>query len=477
MQRKHQAIRPSRGSLPVYRQVYQRIRAEILSGRLVAGARLPSSRTLATELGVARGTVVTAFQMRAGEGYTASAGARGTVVNVALPRAPKSKPAAELTKTGKRLRTIGKPPTPLLFQVGLPALDAFPRKLWTKIAVRVARELDHEQMVNPNLHDVMGYEPLRLAIASYLRIARDITCSADQVMITAGFQGALGLIIQALLKPGAKILVEDPGYVFARNMLQQAALRLVGVRIDDGGFDVAAATRSSPDAALALVTPSHQYPLGMTLPVERRLALLDWADRERAWIVEDDYDCEFHHRGLPPPALKSLDRGGRVLYAGSFSKVLFPGLRLGYLVLPVAVAERFARMASVALPAPSIAIQKSVESFISQGHFARHLSRMRTLYTERRKTLAAAIESTMKRYVEIHLQDGGMHFVARLRGGLADTEIVEHLRRKGIGPAALSRCSLKASGHNGFMIGYTNVAKENAASATRRMLGAMQGLG
>src|SRR5262249_18377216 len=163
-------VRPSRGSLPVYRQVYQRIRSEILSGRLVAGARLPSSRTLATELGVARGTVVTAFQMLAGEGYTASAGARGTVVNVALPRAQKSKPAAELVETGKRHRTISKPPTPLLFQVGLPALDAFPRKLWTKIAVRVARELDHEQMVNPNLHDVMGYEPLRLAIASYLRI-------------------------------------------------------------------------------------------------------------------------------------------------------------------------------------------------------------------------------------------------------------------------------------------------------------------
>src|SRR5262245_46730507 len=430
MQRKHQAVRPSRGSLPVYRQVYQRIRSEILSGRLVAGARLPSSRTLATELGIARGTVVTAFQMLAGEGYTASAGARGTVVNVALPRAQKAKPAAELAETGKRHRTISKAPAPLLFQVGLPALDAFPRKLWTKIAVRVARELDHEQMVNPNLHDLMGYEPLRLAIASYLRIARDITCSAEQIMITAGFQGALGLIIQALLRPGAKVLVEDPGYVPARILLQQAPLRLVGVRIDDGGFAIAAASRSSPDAALALVTPSHQYPLGMTLPIERRLALLDWADRKRGWIVEDDYDCEFHHRGLPPPALKSLDRSGRVLYAGSFSKVLFPGLRLGYLVVPGAVAELLARVASAALPTPPIMVQKSVEVFMSQGYFARHLSRMRTLYTERRKALAAAIESTMKRYVEIRLQDGGMHFVARLRGHLSDDEIVEHSRQR-----------------------------------------------
>ena len=475
MHRKHHAIWSRQGNL-LYRQVYQRIRSEILSGRLAAGARLPSSRTLATELGVARGTVVTAFQMLAGEGYTSSAGARGTVVNVELPRARKSKPTAEPVETGKHHRTIHTSPTPLLFQVGLPALDAFPRKLWTQIAVRTARQLDHEQMVNPNLHCGMGYEPLRLAIASYLRIARGITCPADQILITAGFQGALGLIIQALLKPGLKVWVEDPGYVSARNLLRQAQLRLVGVRIDDGGFDVAAAIRSAPDAALALVTPSHQYPLGMTLPVERRLALLDWADRERAWIVEDDYDGEFHHRGFPPPALKSLDRSGRVLYVGSFSKVLFPGMRLGYLVLPGAIAERFARVASAALPTPPITMQKSVESFMSQGHFARHLSRMRTLYTERRKALAAAIESTMKRHVEIRLQDGGMHFVAWLRGGLSDAEIVEHLHREGIGPASLSRCSLKVFGHNGLMIGYTNVAKENAASATRRMLGAMQGI-
>jgi len=476
MPQKHDAILPAPGGLPVYRQVYQRIRSEILSGRLAAGARLPSSRTLASELGIARGTVVTAFQMLAGEGYTVSAGARGTVVNVALPRAAKSKPSAKPAETGGELRrSISDPPTSLLFRVGLPALDAFPRKQWTRIAARVARQLDGEQMANPNLHDVMGYEPLRRAIASYLRIARDITCSADQILITAGFQGALGLIIQALLKPGAQVWVEDPGYFFARNLLQQAPLRLVGVRIDDGGLDVAAATRNAPDAALALVTPSHQFPLGMTLPIERRLALLDWADRQRAWIVEDDYDCEFHHRGPPPPALKSLDRNGRVLYAGSFSKVLFPGLRLGYLVLPGAVAERFARIANAAFPTPAIMIQRSVEAFMSQGHFARHLSRMRTLYTERRKALAAAIESTMRQYVEIRLQDGGMHFVAWLRGSVSDTEIVERLGRKGIGPAPLSHCALKASGYNGLMIGYANVAKEHAASSTRRMLVAIQG--
>ncbi len=444
MIRERHALPSRRGTSAVYRRVYQRIRSEILSGRLAPGARLPSSRTLASELAVARGTVVTAFQMLAGEGYIVSDRSRGTTVNLALPRALEQASSAKFGLASGRIRSerTRAPTHPLLLRVGSPALDAFPRKRWTRIAARVARQLDSEQMVNPNLHDVMGYEPLRRAIASYLRISRDIACSADQILITAGFQGALGLIVQALPKPGAKVLVEDPGYLFARNLLQHAPLRLVGGKVDEGGLDVAAAVRSAPDAALALVTPSHQFPLGMTLPIDRRLALLDWADRQRAWIVEDDYDCEFHHRGPPPPALKSLDRSGRVLYVGSFSKVLFPGLRLGYMVLPGAVIERFTRLATAFFPTPSITIQKTVEAFVSQGHFARHLSRMRTLYTERRRALAAAIESVLPRYVEIRLPDGGMHFVAWLRGRLRDTEVVELLSRKGIGPAALSRCSL-----------------------------------
>jgi GntR family transcriptional regulator / MocR family aminotransferase len=469
------ASRPG-AATAVYRQVYLRVRSEILSGRLAPGARLPSSRTLASELGVARGTVVAAYQMLAGEGYIASDRARGTSVSLALPRVHKPRLLKKFgAKVGKlHEEHIGTPARPFLFQVGSPAWDAFPRKQWTRIAARVARQLDTEQMTNPHLHDVMGYEPLRRAIASYLQISRDIECSADQILIAAGFQGALGLIAQALLKPGDKVLVEDPGYFFARNLLQHASLRLVGGKIDDGGLDVAAAVRSAPDAALALVTPSHQFPLGMTLPIDRRLALLDWADRRRAWIVEDDYDCEFHHRGVPPPALKSLDRNGRILYVGSFSKVLFPGLRLGYLVLPGAVVERFVRVAAAFFPTPSIMIQKSVAGFIAQGHFARHLSRMRTLYTRRRKALVAAIESTMPQYVDIRLQDGGMHFIARLSKRVCDTRMVEHLSRQGIGPAPLSRCCLYASGYNGLMIGYTNVAEEHAASAARRMLAAIQ---
>ena len=454
---------------PLYRDVYQRLRAEILAGRLAAGARLPSSRTLAQQLGVARGTVEVAFQMLSGEGYTVAAGARGTSVNPALTRRRRVPVPAKTVSRAQRLRL---PPGPLLFQMGLPALDVFPRKLWSQIAARVVRSLDAEQLAHP--HDIMGYEPLRHAIASYLRIARDIACSADQIMITAGFQGALGFITQALLAPRDEVWVEDPGYFFAHELLRQSHLRLSPIPVDAEGLDVVAGTRIAPSAALAVVTPTHQFPLGMTLPVDRRLALLDWADRRRAFIVEDDYDCEFHHRGLPPPALKSLDRSGRVLYVGSFSKVLFPGLRLGYLVVPDAIIDRFIRLGRATHPAPALMVQKLVEAFMSQGHFSRHLSRMRSLYTERRKALATALKEAMPRQFDIRLQDGGMHFIAHLRGRTDDQELVERLRRRGIGPGPLSLHAIRRNAPNGLMIGYPNVPSAEAHAAAQRMLAAMR---
>jgi GntR family transcriptional regulator/MocR family aminotransferase len=464
-----------KGIVPAYRGLYQRLRSEILSGRLAAGARLPSSRTLASQLGVARGTVEVAYQMLAGEGYTIGDGARGTIVNPALPRG--KRPRSYETAAGQSDEAQPEAPvhaTPLLFQPGLPALDAFPRKAWARIAVAVSRQLDFEQMAFPGHLDPMGYAPLRRAIASYLRIARDISCSADQILITAGFQGALGLIVQTLLEPDDKVWVEDPGYFQAHWLLRGMPLRMVGVRVDEEGLDVGAGTATHSDAALALVTTTHQFPLGMTLPVDRRLALLDWADRQRAWIVEDDYDCEVHHRGLPPPALKSLDRNGRVLYVGSFSKVLFPGLRVGYVVVPAALSDRFAHAARAAQPAPALMTQKLVEGFMSGGHFARHLSRMRSLYTERCKALATALEDAMPQRLQISLTDGGMHFVARLRGKTSAAEIVTRLRAKNVGPSALSLCALRGGGPNGLIVGYPNVAKEDAASAAQRMLAAMR---
>ena len=278
--------RRAKKNVPAYRDIYQRFRSEILSGRLAAKTRLPSSRTLAKQLGVARGTIESAYQMLAGEGYTVSDGARGTMVNPALPRDKKPVTFAAPKKPRQaQLRQL--PPKPLLFQMGLPAVDLFPRKQWAQIAARVTRQLDVEQFAHP--HDVLGFAPLRQAVAGYLRIARGISCSADQVLITAGSLGALELIAATLLKPDDTIWVEDPGYFFARDLLRKVPLQLAGIRVDSEGLDVEAGIVAAPHAALALVTPTHQFPLGMTMSTARRQALLAWANRRQTWIVAVSY--------------------------------------------------------------------------------------------------------------------------------------------------------------------------------------------
>jgi GntR family transcriptional regulator / MocR family aminotransferase len=462
----------SKGNVPAYREIYHRVRTEILTGRLPASARLPSSRTLAVQLGVARGTVELAYQMLAGEGYTLSAGARGTIVNPSLP--VERKPVTFASDPRKPLRDVQLrlPPKPLLFQMGLPALDAFPRKQWAQVASRVARRVDVEQFAHP--HDVMGYEPLRQAIASHLRITRGIACGAEQVLITAGALGALELIGQTMVVgPGDAVWMENPGYFYARDILRKLPVRLIGVPVDGEGLDVAAGIAAEPDATMAVVTPTHHYPFGMPLSQARRRALLDWAERRHAWIVEYDYDSAFHFRGATAPALKSLDRVGRVLHVGSFGKVLFPGLRMGYLILPHALLGRFEDVARIAHPSPPLMIQQMVHAFMREGHLARHVSRMRRLYAERRDALANALRTVLPDALDLLVPDGGTHVVAHLHGPERDVDLVARLRGSGIGPWPLSRCAVTASAANGLIMNYTNVAAADARSAVERMAAAM----
>ncbi len=457
------------GTVPIQRQIYDRIRQAIAEGRLKPGDRLPSVRSLASQLALARGTVDAAYAMLTGEGYLLARGPAGTVVSPALRRPPPERPAVRPPEPGLRPDDAAERPVPP-FRLGLPALDAFPRALWARLAGRQARALS---VAGLNYPDPTGLPALRQAVTSYLAVARGVDCSPDQVMITGGYQSALALILQVLMRPGDAAWVEDPGYQLARAALAAAGARLVPVPVDGDGLRVADGIARCDDARFAVVTPAHQSPLGVALALPRRLALLAWAADSGAWIVEDDYDSEFRYVGRPLPALKSLDRDGRVLYVGSFSKVLFPALRLGYLVVPESQAEAFARVCRLLQGGRAAFDQAVVAAFLAEGHFARHLRRMRSLYAARRKALAAALAAAFGDRVEVALAAGGMHLMARFPGLGPDTALADRARAAGLAPTALSPLAAEQDVGQALLLGFTNIAEANAADVAERLRAAI----
>ncbi|KTT21683.1 DNA-binding protein [Pseudomonas oryzihabitans] len=453
----------ARLALPLYRQLYLRFRQALDQGRLRPGDRVPAVRALAAELNVARGTVEAAYQQLIAEGFLIPRGPAGTIVS---PQWHRSAPTGAITSRPAPVEAThaGGPPLPL--QLGLPALDAFPRKLWNRLAARQLRGAGLEGLVYPAAR---GHAGLRAAIATYLGLARGIACSPEQVFICAGYRAGLDLIVQTLLAPGDACWFEEPGYFIARRALQAAGLALIPVPVDGEGLDVAAGLAQAPHARCALVTPSHQSPLGVSLSLPRRLALLDWAQREDAWIIEDDYDSEYRYQGKPLPALKSLDEQGRVLYAGTFSKVLFPGLRLAYLVVPPAQVAAFAASADrLHNHAPQL-LQATVASFLAEGHFARHLKRMRSLYRQRRLWLAEAMTTALGAGIRIELQAGGLHLLARLAQG-DDQAWADAAQAEGLAAQALSRWYLAEPEQRGLLVGFTNVVSNDEALALARRL-------
>ncbi|MGH3145626.1 MAG: PLP-dependent aminotransferase family protein, partial [Rubrobacter sp.] len=340
---------------PYYRQLYEGVRSAILSGLLPVGTRLPSTRTLATELGVSRTTAVTAFDQLLAEGYLEGKVGSGTFVAGSLPDdllSVRERVECESgpARSGRRLSGRGAmlaatPATavrdrgsPRAFRPGVPALDEFPYAVWRRISGKVWRRPSGGLL---GYGDPAGYWPLREAISGHLRTARGVRCLPEQVIVVSGSQQALDLAARVLLDPGDAVWVEDPGYTGARGALSGAGARLVPVPVDGEGLEVEKGIEREPDARLACVTPSHQYPLGVTMNLGRRLVLLGWAGSSGAWVVEDDYDSEYRYTGRPLEALQGLDTGERVLYVGTFSKVLFPALRLGYLVVPPDLIEAF----------------------------------------------------------------------------------------------------------------------------------------
>ncbi|UKE84954.1 PLP-dependent aminotransferase family protein [Pectobacterium colocasium] len=468
-----QQLKPSKEhDAPLYLQLYRRYRDAITAGKLHPGDRVPSVRSLASELNLARGTVEMAYQMLASEGYFLTRGPAGTIVSPRLENLGESGHiATSLSQIPTRPQTEADQVQP--FQLGLPALDAFPRKSWARLAGHNLRTLDTAAMIYP---DPAGYEPLRRAIATYLGISRGITCTYEQVFITAGYRGALELVCRTLLQPGDSGWFEDPGYLFARQFLERAGMHLEPVPVDEEGLNVDMGQQRAAEARFAVVTPTHQSPMGVALSLPRRLQLLEWASHRRSWIIEDDYDSEFRYHGRPLPALKSLDRDGRVLYTGTFSKVLFPGLRLAYLVVPEPQIERFKDTANHFCCPGSILPQATVAAFMEQGHFARHLRRMRSLYAIRRGYLVDELLQTLGSHLAIQPQAGGIHVLAKLAARGNDQSLAAAAQSHGLAIQALNDWRMSRPSHGGLLMGFTNVTEPAMAKALVHRLAVAIGL-
>ncbi len=432
---------------PLYRQICDAYRQAIAEGRLGGGQRVPSTRSLASALGISRIPVLVAFDQLLAEGYFESRVGSGTFVSSSLPEETPilERPASRPGAGGSGLRPVARRPAALLrsvpepwlqglgaFRVSEPALDHFPFTVWSRLVARHSRGASRRPL---HYGSPLGDLPLRQALAGYLRTSRAVRCEPEQIMVVSGSQQALEITARVLLDPRAPVWVEEPGYGGARNVLAMAGARLVPVPVDEDGLDVAAGTRLCRRARAALVTPSHQYPLGATMSAARRLQLLDWAQSAGAWIVEDDYDSEYRYESQPIAALQGIDRDARVVYIGTFSKVLFPALRVGYLVIPRDLVDRFAAVREALDICPPALNPAVLADFIGEGHFARHLRRTSLLYRERRSTLVQGLRALGPRW-QVVGAEAGIHLVA-LGHGCGDRAIPARGPRRAVGDAAL----------------------------------------
>ncbi|MEI2416710.1 PLP-dependent aminotransferase family protein [Orrella sp. JC864] len=457
---------------PIYRQVYDRVRGAIAAGVLRPGDRVPSVRALSKELGVARGTIELAYALLSTEGFLLARGPAGTVVHPGLRAQAARAPSAPEPPAGPPAPdphdVLRRPAQLMAFQMGVPAVDAFPRKIWARLGARHLRGLQAADLDYPPPY---GLPSLRSAIASYLRVARGIECAAQQVFLTPGWRASLQWVVHAVLRAGQRAWVEDPGYPPTRQLLRHLGVATVAVPVDGEGLDVARGIALAADARLAAVTPAHQSPLAMTLSLPRRQALLDWAQASQAWIVEDDYDGEYRYASRPLPALASLDRQGRVLYAGSFSKVLFPGIRLGYLVVPEAQVAAFERVGRLLCASGAPAMTQAIlADFMAEGHFTRHIQRMRRLYAARRAATAAALEQGLDGRLQVEPQPGGMHLVLRLPEGSDDQALAARLLEHGMAVQPLSPWWASGRRDPGLMLSFTHCADPAPAERLGRLL-------
>jgi GntR family transcriptional regulator/MocR family aminotransferase len=475
---------------PLYRQLYEGYRDAIVARLLRAGQRMPSTRTLAADLGISRIPVLNAFEQLLAEGYFESRRGAGTFVAGVLPEeiaAPVGPRPSRKTRSWKAPRLLSRRVAHLmeegpgpwlrnlgLFSVSQPPIDHFPLKIWSRLVARRSRALDATLL---HYSQPMGYLPFREAVAEYLRTSRAVSCEASQIMVVNGSQHALELTALALLDPGQSAWIENPGYFGAKKALRMAGVRMAPVPVDDAGLDVEAGARAFPRAQAAFVTPSHQFPLGVTMSASRRLQLLDWAQSTGAWIIEDDYDSEYRFGSQPISSLQGLDRDRRVIYIGTLTKILFPALRIGYIVIPEDLVDAFAAVRKAMDFFSATFHQAVLADFIREGHLGRHARRMRQLCEGRRSALVEAIRSELGDCLEVLGDHAGMFLAATLPRGWKDRPIAEEGARQGLWATPLSECYVGRARRAGLVLGYGGFSAEEIRAGVGRLRGVFEATG
>ncbi|RXH58162.1 PLP-dependent aminotransferase family protein [Granulicella sibirica] len=472
--------------VPAYKWLYAALRDEIVKGRLRPGARLPATRELAKQYGLARGTIMNSFDQLKAEGYLDAGVGSGTYVSSVLPdellevgAKGGTKPTA-IERAERRRSTYAQrvdlfPNLELrpsrAFRTNLPALDLFPTTLWAQVASSRLRRVSMNLLLGC---DAMGYQPLREAVASYLTPSRGVHCVPEQVAIVSGVQESLDLVARLLLNPGDRVCMEDPGYPGAAAAFKAACTRVSLAPTDDSGMTLH--KQALRGTRLVYVTPGHQFPLGMTMSLPRRLQLLEWAAKSRAMILEDDYDSEFRYSGRPVPSLQGLDQHGVVLFTGSFSKVLFPSLRLGYLVIPPDLVDSVSALISITQRHAPLLEQAVLCDFITEGHFGRHLRRMRQVYAERRSVLQESAAKHLAGLLEITGVEAGLQTAAWLCGRLTGEAAAAAAAKRKVEVTPLSRYCQGRNLREGLHLGFAAVSAREIRSGIKDLAIALENI-
>ena len=461
---------------PLYRQLYLQLREQILGGNLPAGGQLPSSRALANQHNIARVTVVQAYDQLEMEGFLAQQHGAGTFVAPDLQLGSEHVLAQSppWSEWGQRLETILDHPEEVLlperteidFGFGRPLRQTFPYDVWRRL---LARYLSQDDAILARYGSTAGFMPLRRAVADYLVRWRGVRCAAEQVVIVSGSQQALDILSRLLLQPGDGVVVEDPGFIDAYELFRMHGAALHGIQTDEHGL-LTATLPEQQTLRLAFVTPSNQFPKGGMLPLSRRLELLNWASQHNAYVIEDDYDGELRYQGRPVGALQGLDRQDRVIYLGSFSKVLFPALRLGYVVLPESLLERFVQTKSLVDRGAPTLTQAAVTDFISEGHFERHLKRLRRAYGARRERLIKTLEASLPAgSYQFVAEPAGLHIMIYLDDHINEALLVRQAAEQGITFYAGAPYHLGRPPSPSILLGFSGLAEDQIESGIRAL--------